>query len=218
MIKNFESEYNKLSYEMQKEVLALFRKGDYTAASLDATFSEVNGLIQEWTVRNQEGIKYTKQIADEIGVKFVLTKQGIRNFDLIREMNLKGMSDNMALYINDIRKFGLMSQLEGKSLAAIQEGLGERFATMGRRLSTEAYTGIGNADATLKKDFYEQAGVELYEYLGPSDGKTRPECQATLDDPRQETGWTLEEIAASNTPFIERGGFNCRHDWVAWVK
>ena len=32
------------------------------------------------------------------------------------------------------------------------------------------------------------------------------------------TGWTMEEVSASETPFIQCGGYNCRHEWLPFVE
>jgi len=65
---------------------------------------------------------------------------------------------------------------------------------------------------------FENAGIKKYYYAGPMDKVTRDVCAAVLADPRQQTGWTAEDIA--NFPGIDMvtgGGYNCRHDWLPFV-
>ena len=217
MLNKFDKEFTSLTVDAQKQIMSLFRRGDFTMESMSAITQEYDGLIQEWTIRNQEAIKYTKQMADEMGVKFAITKETVKNFDLIQDINTEALSNNMKSFITDMRKFGMSARLEGKNIGEITIGLEDKFAALGRRLNTEAYTGIRQADAIVKKDFFENAGIELYVYDGPGDNKTRDDCLNTLQDPRQSTGWTIEEINSSNTPFIERGGYNCRHEWMPFV-
>ena len=52
-----------------------------------------------------------------------------------------------------------------------------------------------------------------YAYLGPIDGKNRPECAQVLHDPQNSTGFTIKEISSLPVGFVEGGGFNCRHSW-----
>jgi hypothetical protein len=120
-------------------------------------------------------------------------------------------------YRQDIIKFGIRGQVEGLSLKEMTAGLEKMFAEMGRRLNTEAFTGLGLSDALIKKDLFDKAGIEKYYYDGPSDGKTRTSCQSTLSNSKQAEGWSMEEIGASETPFIERGGYNCRHEWLPFI-
>ena len=221
MLNQFDREYQTLSVEAQKLIMSLFRNGDYTAESLAQTMSVHDDLINEWAIRNQEAIKFSKMMANEMGVKFAITKETVRNFDLIQGMNGDNLSKNVTSYIADIRRFGLQSKLEGRSFKDITKGLAGKFEELGRRLNTEAGTGIRMADRTVNMDFFKQAGIEKYIYFGPSDGKTRDACQDTLADSRQAEGWTMDQINNDNpygTTFTDCGGFNCRHDWLPYVE
>jgi len=217
MLAKFDKEFEALSWDAQKKILALFRAGDYTAGSLQAALQGHYELVQEAAIRNQEVIQFSKQMANELGVKFAITNDTIKNFDLIQDMNADNLGKNIDRYIAEMRRFGLQAELEGRSLRDITKGLADEFSAMGRRLNTEAYTGIRMADSAVSKDVYEQAGIELYYYLAPDDDKTRDECGNTLGDPKQSTGWTMADIEASATPFVGRGGYNCRHDWIPFV-
>ena len=218
MLNKFDTEFRKLSADAQKMIVALFRNGDYSAESLAQAMAGYDDLINEWAVRNQEAIKYTKMMADELGMSFVITKEAVKNFDTIQSINAENLSKNITSYIADMRKFGVSYKLEGKGLSEITKGLESKFEELGRRLNTEAYTGIRMADASVKQDFFKKAGITKYYYDGPNDSKTRDVCANTLSDPRQADGWTLKEVNTSDTPFIERGGFNCRHEWLPFVE
>lgn len=221
IISNFEKEFNAMSEVLQKQLTLLFQRGIYDKETIVNLFS-ANGyddIIDSVGNSYFEAIKYTKQIADEIGYKFVLTNDAIERFDLLQEISIDKMLDMKNNYANDMRSFAIQYELEGKRFRELEfkNFLNDSFATMSRRLATEAYTGIAIADRALKNDFFSGAGIELYYYDGPNDNVTRDSCRTTLSDSRQSTGWTIQEINASLTPFIECGGWNCRHEWLPFI-
>ena len=219
LLDGFSSEFDGFTVSTQKELLRLFRRGSVTPEAIKQLFKgdEYQLIVQKWATNYKDVIGYTSQVAKEIGHDFILTKQGIKSFDMIQQLNIDKMTKWGDLYVNEIQSFGVQSALEGRSLAQMTEGLAGIFGTMGRRLNTEAITGIMMADRTIKQDFYDKAGITLYVYSGPYDDKTRDVCRSTLDDPRQGTGWTIEEINSSETPFITCGDWNCRHEWIAYI-
>ena len=214
LLASFDAEYNSYSIEARKAITKLFRAGTYDTDSVSKTLAGFGEIADGWAMRHNGVLQFAKEMTTELGIAFTLTVQGIADYNLLADNNafkLKGINE---LFQADIQKFGLQSQIEGKSLKEIQAGLEALFTSMGRRLSTEAFTGIGISDAIIKKDLFDQAGIEKYYYDGPYDSKTRDVCEASLKDGRQSEGWTLDEVNASNTPFIERGGYNCRHEWL----
>lgn len=146
-----------------------------------------------------------------------LTEGAIGFLELVQEQNARKLFALKELIINAMIDAGLKSKVEGLPFSAVVAILQENVSELGRRLATEAYTGITSFDKTMKSFEYREAGIEKYVYVGPADDKTRDACLDTLSDPRQETGWTREEIAESQTPFITTGGYNCRHEWHAFV-
>lgn len=219
LLNSFEKEFNSFSLSAQKELITLFRNRTYDAETLSSliTNNGFDDIVEVWASKYKDVIAFTKEMAAELDHAFIITKETVKNFELLQDMNVKELLDTKEAYVNEIRKFGLQSELDGRTLREITDGLQEQFARMGRRLNTEAITGITMADSAIKKDFFTQAGITKFVYDGPGDGKTRDSCAATLADPRQATGWTMAEIKASHTPFIQRGGWNCRHEWLPFV-
>ena len=222
MIASFEKEFDAMGNDVQRQIKRLFSNGVFDIAAIKQAFvaSGYSDLVNAWVDNYSDVIAFNKQIADEIGVKFVLSNKAIDWFDLIQETDIEKLNILNDVYVADMKKMGTRYLLEGKRFSdvAFNTEISEIFTTFGRRLTTEAYTGIYIADSAIKKDFFEQARIELYYYDGPNDEVTRDECRATLGDPRQDTGWTIAEIGTSMTPFIERGGYNCRHEWLPLVK
>lgn len=220
LLLTFDKSFNSLSYDVRKEILYLFRTSDLDlSVIINQAFesSKYFNEISNFAKHNVEMIQYTKQIANELGYKFALTQGNIELYEQFQNTIFTKLSKNIELYQAEMNGFMIRSQLEGKSINQISSGLGEVFGGMGRRLNTEINTSISISDSMIKKDFYKQAGIDKFVYAGPDDDKTRDTCSSTLNDPRQEMGWTLEEVNNSETPFVERGGFNCRHQWMAFV-
>jgi len=218
-LKKFEQELAKMGGEAAKRVGQLFRNGIFETDAIREAMSGFFEFETAWVDSYADVIRLNRDVAKEIGYKFMLSEKMIDMYDILTNTDIEKLHILNETYIADMKKMGTRWIMEGKSLqdVAFNTELTEMLSTMNRRLTTEAYTGIYQADSAIKKDFFEQAGIELFYYDGPNDDVTRDECQATLGDPRQETGWTMDDIQSSQTPFIERGGYNCRHEWLPMV-
>ena len=150
--------------------------------------------------------------------KFNLNESSLGFLELVSEQNLVNLGVIKDTIVNTMIDSGLKAKVEGLPFRMIVAQLQEQIQDLGRRLSTEAYTGITGFDKSIKSFEYAEAGIKKYVYVGPADAKTRDECLQTLSDPRQGTGWTRDEIAGSGTPFVSTGGYNCRHEWQAFLE
>ena len=214
LVKEFQSQFESMTPDIQKKILNLIRRGIYERSEYESIFAEYIQLSDDAMTTFVKVIKEHQRLAKKLGVKVLLTQDGLRDLELIQEIAVDKMRSLTEKYIDDMRMFGLRSQIEGASNLKLSNGMQDMFAQIGRNLGAEINTAMAYSDSTIKKGIYEQAGIKKYKYVGPNDSKTRDICAETLSDPRQETGWTMDEIEASNTPFIERGGWNCRHEWV----
>ena len=220
LLKEFDTHWDKLAVPMQKQLNALFMSDkDITVNAINKIFQN-NGysdVVKGVSSQFPKMMTFSRDMADEIGYKFLLTSENIKNFDTINNLNIETMLGNSSHTAVDLKRFAMQARLEGQSLANMRAGLIERFETMGRRLNTEIYTGVRMYESAIDLAAMKNAGIELYEYVGPLDGKTRGACLDTLHSNRQATGWTMAQIEESLTPFIQRGGWNCRHRWMAFV-
>ena len=169
-------------------------------------------------VARYEGIlDLTKDLSKQLGLRFVLPSSGYAMLELLQRnkvAELLGSSENIIRAVTDAAfRYGQ----GGESLASIIADMGVDVDAWTRRLTTEAFTGASIFERTSKFQLFKRAGIEKYFYAGPVDSKNRDVCRHTLSDARQETGWTIGEIASSETPFIGAGGYNCRHEWLAFV-
>jgi hypothetical protein len=219
LVESFSRSWNRLSLRIQKELTRLFQAGEITNEIIQHTFDSFgfSELAEETVSQYSKVMKFSKEIAKESGYSFILTDENIQAFDQLAEANMQRLLDSSRAAISDLRRFSIESLLEGRTPGQIISGFSEIFEGTRRRLETEIYTAIRSMGASLDLTLAKNAGIEKYIYLGPADDKTREVCLETLDDERQETGWTLEEINTSETPFIDRGGWNCRHRWIPFA-
>jgi hypothetical protein len=216
----FEREFLALGAKAQKDLIRLLQSGEIDRTAVHAVLSRhgLYDIAEDIVERQTLLLQFSKSIGAEIGYKFAMTPGNIRMFDAIQDVTLENLSVSIRKYITDIQAYGIRHQLEKQSLKTLSLGLQEHFEAFGRRTATEAYTGMSMAVNANDKMLYENAGIERFIYVGPYDGKTRDRCRATLESSRQATGWTMEQVNNSETPFIEAGGYNCRHRWMAFTK
>lgn len=219
LVKRFNSVYAKMYPEIFKEVQALFKRGIFNESLLREVFRNYgfDDLYMSFVDEFKGMIKFSKQVASEAGIGFVLNE---RNFALLDTVSMQIESNfNLSTnkFVNDLANAGLQSNLGGRSFNQVVTDLKTMFEGSNRRFETEAYTGITQFDNTLNKQLFDEAGIEKFVYTGPLDGRTRDACRSTLTDGKQETGWTREEVTASETPFITVGGYNCRHEWMPYI-
>jgi hypothetical protein len=222
MFNQFEKELAGMSDEVLKRVTKLFQQGIFDTNEIRGVMEQAGfyDLETAWVDSYADVIKLNQDVAKEIGKNFILSDKMVNAYDLITEANVERLHIQNEVYITDMKQKGVAYLLEGKSFSdtAFKTEITDALNGMQRRLAAEAYTGIYQADSAIKKDFFEQAGIDKYYYDGPNDNVTRDVCLATLGDPRQQTGWTMADIQSSQTPFIERGGYNCRHEWLPLVE
>ncbi len=110
---------------------------------------------------------------------------------------------------NEIVKGALGEATEQGILQAIQQQAGLSNAQM-RTLVT---TGLNDYSASVGKIMIDESPEsEKFRYIGAIDDRTRPFCIKVWEA----GAMTQKEIKSrfGSKVFIERGGFNCRHQWM----
>lgn len=220
MIKDFEKDFGQFSLAVKQQLSALLRRGPIDRDLLTQAFSEsgYEPMINDFISKYDEVIKFTGDLAKDMGIKLTLPERSLALLEMIQEQNQGIMIASSESIKNNLLDAGLRYTVEGQPLDVIISDMMVDITDFGRRLQTEAFTGASIFDRTLRNEFFNEAGIELFVYEGPDDELTRDTCKAVLDDPRQETGWTKEDINDSPVSFIECGGYNCRHDWMPYIE
>lgn len=108
---------------------------------------------------------------------------------------------------------GLSTALRGDSLDAVAARLKESAGGSVGRAMTEARTQLAEFDRAVTAITAENAGAELFAYLGPKDAITRPFCGTLVNHvlTREQVG-RLNNAQTTTSPVISGGGYNCRHN------
>ena len=102
--------------------------------------------------------------------------------------------------------------VSGENIGSIIKRLSETVPLATHQLNVAAYDSFRQFDDLARYKVFEGADV-TWTYIGPSDDRTRDACRNTIQNEPKD-GYTEEKVAASDTPFGVRGGFNCRHSWM----
>jgi len=168
--------------------------------------------------------KVGKTYDDEIARVFAelskpeLRKVSVASIDTLRELKnfeLTYLTGQARQYSDQLKTSMLRGIITGESNIQIMNNINSTFG-VGTFISSsetsflinDAFSRFSNAS---RAKAYEEFPEIKFQYIGPSDDKTREVCQRAL----QEEPLTREEInALGYIDFSNRGGYNCRHDWV----
>ena len=140
------------------------------------------------------------------------------SIDALRELKnfeMTYLTNGVRQYSDQLKTAMLRGIITGESNIQIMNNINTTFG-VGTYISSsetsflinDAFSRFSNAS---RAKAYEQFPEVKFKYIGPSDDKTRDVCKRAL----QEEPLTREEInALGYIDFSNRGGYNCRHDWV----
>jgi hypothetical protein len=142
--------------------------------------------------------------------------------DLIR-FELDYLSESVRQYAKGLKTAMLRGIATGQSDKVIIQAMTAEFGAGKGISSRSAQSLLGDAFARFSNSTtakaYEMIPEQKFIYVGPNDQVTRVACQNVLSISMSNNGLTLKEIndLANGSDFFgfsDRGGFNCRHDWV----
>ena len=137
----------------------------------------------------------------------------------LQQMTFQGMEDLGLEYLDVLAKQVYESTLTGatfaQSVSAVQAVVGTEMA---RYVKQQIHDSLTQFDAAINAKIALDSGAEKFIYLGSNDEVTRGFCQRHVDkvytiDEMKEI-WQGEWAGKSGSnPFINKGGYNCRHRW-----
>jgi len=168
-----------------------------------------------------------KTFDDEIARVFAeLSKRelgavSVASIDALRELKnfeMTYLTNGVRQYSDQLKTAMLRGIITGESNIQIMNNINSTFGIGTYISSSETSFLINDAFArfsnTSRAKAFEEFPEVRFQYVGPSTGNIRPACVEALKAPPL----TREEIDAGRAGigvnFIDRGGYNCRHDWV----
>jgi hypothetical protein len=220
LIAEFERDFNAYGRQFKRMLSEFIAQGFSTHAEVVAWFAGTGYMDTASAVvaKYSQVLDLTRDLAKQTGIRFMLPRAGLDMLALLQENKIAELLGSAEPIIRSVTDAAFRYGMGGESLESIIADMGLEVDAWTRRLSTEAFTGATIFERTSKFQLFENAGINKYFYSGPVDSKNREECAGTLGDNRQYTGWTMDEIADSQTPFIVGGGYNCRHEWLPFVE
>ena len=154
--------------------------------------------------------------------------------DNLRGFELNYLSDSVREYADEIKVAMLRGIVTGESTDAIITSMFNEFGP-GKRIGSARSVALVNdafarfSNATRLKA-YEQFPETKFDYVGPTTGNIRDACSEVKKYVAKNGPLTLAEIrnlrdiigvqkdGSEFFGFSDRGGFNCRHDWVSVIE
>ena len=220
LIKQFETEYGTISKDILNSLKTLYRSGQWDYDTVLGVFQQAGypETIQGFVEQYAETMKFAKEVAAYSGTEFLLSEKGMDAIGFMQEQHAQGLIKGMEKYAQTLVEMGVKHTIEGTGFNQLVADLQSELDVMGRNAKIEISEGIKTFDRAIASEQFKEAGIELFVYVGPDDELTRDSCAEVLHDPRQETGWTRDDIADSPVSFIGGGGWNCRHDWMPYIE
>lgn len=192
------------------ELITMIRELNFFQELLDRGYTDaVNGLMDAY-----EG--QLASIGAEARKRGIRTLKGatVEQLELLQELDTRALLGNANAFANTLTE-GLFSGIvAGESPSAIVARLSESVNLQTHQLNVAVNDGFRRFDDIARHKVFEGEDVR-WTYVGPEDSVTRDICLDTLNDERNTKGFTEAEVyAETNTPFGDRGGFNCRHSWM----
>ena len=140
------------------------------------------------------------------------------SIDALRELKnfeMTYLTNGVRQYSDQLKTAMLRGIITGESNTQIMNNINTTFGVGTYISSSETSFLINDAFSrfsnTSRAKAYEEFPEVKFQYVGPSTGNIRPACVEALKEPPL----TREEIdALGYVDFTNRGGYNCRHDWV----
>ena len=140
------------------------------------------------------------------------------SIDALRELKnfeMTYLTNGVRQYSDLLKTAMLRGIITGESNIQIMNNINSTFGVGTYISSSETSFLINDAFSrfsnTSRAKAFEEFPEVKFQYIGTSDNKTREVCQRALQEPPL----TREEIdALGYVDFANRGGYNCRHDWV----
>lgn len=171
--------------------------------ALDGLYTSFDGEIEAAIKR-----------AQVLGVTGISTVN-IEAIEFMRLLELEKLGKDYLKFATDLKTELMRGIISGTPARDLSERLFETFgkdkiltSAQTRVLVNDSFARLSNATTG---EVFKDADV-LFRYVGPDDDVTREVCSQVLNSTGNVIGYKLNDLPL---PIDTRGGWNCRHDWVA---
>lgn len=199
----------KIAFTAENMRYAASLSGSWTNALNEAGFSQANtDLINKYDSLIAEMIK----VRPDYAVPLNLTGASVEQIDALKILNNQAfnligdnaMSSLQSLVINSVTTQIPLSELIEEFRSTLDSRLA-RYAKTYALTSQQMY--VQKIEDISAEAYAEEGGVLYWEYVGPEDDLTRPECHEAL-------AWGAVDDATKETFQAEtEPRYNCRHIW-----
>lgn len=167
---------------------------------------------------------FTKEITSTVSEAATfgasISTANLQAIETMRLLEMDSLLKGYEQYASDLKREMIRGLITGEPIKDLATRLTNDFGAEKVLSSTQKRVVVNDAFARLSNATTKEAFVDIpdqrFRYIGPEDDVTRPECQDVLDMAQNNTeGFTSDEIDDLPVDFASRGGWGCRHDWVA---
>ena len=205
------ADLNKIATQLNQlsdtELINIIREVNFFQDLLDRGYADaVNGLIDSYGDNLSKIVKEAR-------------KRGIRDIggatvsqlELLQELDTRALLGNANLFSERLTNELFSGIVSGESIGSIVKRLSESVPLATHQLNVAGYDSFKQFDDLARYKVFEGADV-TWTYIGPLDDRTSEACRKTIED-EPNGGFSVDKLP-SDTPFVVRGGFNCRHSWM----
>ena len=208
------NDLERLAYRMndmtETELLLTTKRLNFLQELVDKGYgSQVNNLMDEYDVLLADAVKEAKRR----GVVPMKTET-VEAIQTLKDLDTEKLLGKARVWGDEMKSVMFVNIYGGASIRDTIEAMGQ-VNLASHQLNVAVNTGLRQFSDFSRYNVFKGEDVKWI-YVGPNDSVTRPECQNTLADSRNNLnkGFSESEVGSSGTPFGIRGGYNCRHSWM----
>ena len=191
---------------------ALNARTELRQAISEEYLTEVDSVIRDYGQVAEDSVAMLGEYGDFVDLDRSVVSQ-------LQQMTFQGMEDLGVEYLDVLAKQVYESTLTGatfaQSVSAVQVIVGTEMA---RYVKQQIHDSLTQFDSAINAKVALDSGAEKFIYIGSKDDVTRSFCRKhvnkvyTIDEMKEI--WQGEWAGKSGSnPFINKGGYNCRHRW-----
>ena len=203
----------RLAYKMndmtETELLLTTKRLDFLQELVDKGYGkQVNGLMDDYDSLLANAVNEAKRR----GVN-PLKAETVEAIQTLKDLDTESLLGKAKAWGDEMKSVMFVNIYGGASIRDTIGAMGE-VNLAGHQLNVAVNTGLRQFNDFSRYNVFKGENVKWI-YVGPDDSVTRPQCQDTLSDSRNNlsSGFSESEVGSSGTPFGLRGGYNCRHSW-----